>query len=198
MEECPQPVLFATITAVLAGGIIGVVRGGSFIRLSHLEIRLAWLAGLAWLLQVAVFASPLTGMLDAWVVAIHLVSIVMVAIVIVANRAIPGVAVFGVGLLLNALVISANGGFMPVSAAAISANGDTANLAALEGGEHVQKAVLMRADSPFWFLGDLAPVPPIKKVYSPGDLVAALGAVLMVVQGMGRSESRADRLPTGS
>jgi len=74
---------------------------------------------------------------------------------------------------------------MPVSAAAVIANGDSANLTALESGQHVQKAVLMRADSPLWFLGDLVPVPPIKKVYSVGDLVAALGALLMVAQGMG-------------
>ena len=195
MEECAQPVLFATVTAVLLGAVVGALRGGSLIRLSHLEVRLAWLAGLAWLLQVVIFASPLTGLLDAWVVAIHLVSILMVAIVIVANRALPGVAVFGLGLLLNAAVISANAGFMPVSSAAIMANGDSANLAALENGGHVQKAVLMRPDSPLWFLGDLIPVPPIRKVYSPGDLVAALGAVLLVVQGMGRSRSPAHTLP---
>jgi hypothetical protein len=84
---------------------------------------------------------------------------------------------------------------MPVSAAAIMANGDGGNLAALENGEHVQKAVLMRADSPLWFLGDLMPVPPVKKVYSPGDLVAALGVLLIVVHAMGQSGSRARNLP---
>jgi hypothetical protein len=54
----------------------------------------------------------------------------------------------------------------------------------LGSGERRQKAVLMSADSRLWFLGDVMPVPPVGKVYSPGDLVAAVGVWLIVVQGM--------------
>jgi hypothetical protein len=42
----------------------------------------------------------------------------------------------------------------------------------------------MSADSRLWFLGDVMPVPPVGKVYSPGDLVAAVGVWLIIVQGM--------------
>jgi hypothetical protein len=94
-------------------------------------------------------------------------------------------ALFGLGLLLNATVITANGGFMPVSESALMAVGDTASTAALQRGERIQKAVLMRPESPVWFLGDVLPFPPLGKVYSAGDLVAALGALLVVSQGMG-------------
>jgi len=192
MRECARTVLYATVTAVFLGGLIGVLRGGSLGRLGQLHIRLAWLAGIAWLTQVVLFASPLASALDAWAVAIHVATILLVAIVIVANRNMPGVAAFGLGLLMNAAVIGLNGGYMPVSAAAVMALGDDASLAALQRGEHVQKAVLMQPDSPLWFIGDVLPVPPLRKIYSPGDVIAAFGALLLVAQGMG---SRMDTNP---
>lgn len=189
-------VLFATIAAVALGLLIGLVRGGSVARLAQLRVRLAWLAGLAWGVQVVLFSSPLAVSLDRWAAAIHLASIVLVGIVIVANRSMPGVALFGLGLLLNAVVITANGGFMPVSEAALAAVGNEARSEALDRGERAQKSVLMRPDSPLWVLGDVLPVPPVKRVYSIGDLVAAVGALLMVSQGMGtRSERRAEEQP---
>jgi hypothetical protein len=43
----------------------------------------------------------------------------------------------------------------------------------------------MRLDSPLWVLGDVLPVPPLGKVYSAGDVIAAIGALLLVSQGMG-------------
>jgi hypothetical protein len=179
-------VLFATVSAVLLGLLLGRIRGGSLSRLAQLPVRLPWLAGLAWLIQIVLFASPLGAALDTWVAAaIHYASIALVGIVIVANRATPGMALFGLGLLLNATVITANGGFMPVSESALMAVGDTASTAALQRGERIQKAVLMRPESPVWFLGDVLPFPPLGKVYSAGDLVAALGALLVVSQGMG-------------
>jgi hypothetical protein len=186
----PRPVLYATVGAVVIGLLVGVVRGGSIARLAQLPVRLAWLAGLAWLIQVVLFTSPLGASLDRWAAAIHLASIVLVGIVIVANRAMPGVALFGLGLLLNAVVITANGGFMPVSDAALAAVGNDVRSEVLERGERTQKSVLMRPDSPLWVLGDVLPVPPLKKVYSIGDLVAAVGAALMVSQGMGTRSAR--------
>jgi hypothetical protein len=179
------PVLFATVAAVLLGVVVGFVRGGSLGRLAHLNVRLAWLAGVAWMVQVVLFASPLADGLAQWAPAIHLASIGLVGVVIVANRAVPGAALFAVGLMMNAAVIGANGGFMPVSEAALEAAGNGASSGALERGEHIQKAVLMRPDSPLWVLGDVFPFRPIGKVYSVGDVVAAIGALLLVSQGMG-------------
>jgi Family of unknown function (DUF5317) len=180
-----QPrVLFATVTAATLGGLIGLARGGSLARLAQLEIRLPWLAGLAWFVQVALFVSPLAPVLQPWEIAIYLATVVLLGIVIVANRALPGVALFGIGLLLNAATIAANGGYMPVAESALRAAGDTSNLAALQAGDRVQKARLMRSDSGLWFLGDVLPFPPIGKVYSLGDVVAAAGVLLIVVQGM--------------
>jgi hypothetical protein len=143
------------------------------------------LAGLAWLIQVVLFASPVAGVLEPWAAAIHVASIVLVALVLVVNWALPGMALFGLGLLLNAAVIGANGGFMPVSEAALVAAGNGASIEPLARGERIQKAILMRPDSPLWLLGDVLPVAPLGKVYSAGDLLAAAGALLLVIQAMG-------------
>ena len=182
-------VLFASLAAATLGVLIGLARGGSLARLAQLQVRLPWLAGLAWLVQVLLFASPLAPALQPWEISIYLASVALLGALIVANRALPGVALFGTGLLLNAAVMAANGGYMPVSEAALTSAGSGAELETLRGGGAVQKSVLMRTDSPLWFLGDVLPVPPVGKVYSVGDLVAAAGLVLTVADGMLSSTS---------
>ncbi|HYY88401.1 MAG TPA: DUF5317 family protein, partial [Chloroflexota bacterium] len=135
--------LFATLTAATLGVVIGMARGGSLARLAQLEVRLPWLALLAWLMQVALFVSPLGSVLQPWEPAIYLATVGAVAIVILANRALPGVALFGIGLLLNAAVTAANGGYMPVAEAALVSVGNTGELDSLRRQGHVQKATLM-------------------------------------------------------
>jgi hypothetical protein len=185
MRKFEARMLFATAAAVSFGILIGFLRGGNLTRLAQLPVRLFWLGGLAWLLQVVLFASPLADRLDMWAAPIHLATVALVGAVIVANRALPGLALVGVGLLLNAVVYTANGGFMPVSENALLAIGNSASLDAMRSGERIQKAFLMRAESPLWFLGDVLPFSPFGKVYSVGDVIAAFGALVVVVQGMG-------------
>jgi hypothetical protein len=180
-----HPVLALTVVAVSLGLLVGLLRGGSLGRLAYLPLRLPWLAGIAWLVQVALFISPLAPTLERWAAALHLASVGFVGAVVLANRAVPGVALFGVGLLLNAAVYAANGGFMPVSDRALLTVGSQATLEAMRSGARVQKTFLMRPDTPLWFLGDVLPVPLVGKVYSPGDVVAATGAFLLVAGGMG-------------
>jgi hypothetical protein len=178
--------LALTIAAVSLGLLVGALRGGSLGRLARLPIRLPWLAGLAWLLQVTLFLSPLAPALEPWAAALHLASVGLVGAVVLVNRALPGLALLGGGLLLNAAVYATNGGFMPVSERALLAVGsDAATLEAMRAGARVQKTFLMHPDTPFWFLGDVLPVPLVRKVYSPGDVVAAAGAFVLVVGGMG-------------
>ena len=177
--------LALTITALSLGFLVGLLRGGSLGRLAQLSLRLPWLAGIAWLIQVTLFLSPLAPALEPWAAALHLASVALIGAVVLANRAAPGLALFGIGLLLNAAVYAANGGFMPVSARALVAVGNQATLEAMRGDARVQKTFLMRPDTPLWFLGDVLPVPLVRKVYSPGDVVAAAGAFLLVAGGMG-------------
>jgi hypothetical protein len=190
--------LLATVVAAGAGLVVGASRGGRIDRLAQLPIRLPWLAGVAWLVQVALFVSPLAAVLEPWAGPIHAASIGLIGLVIVANRVVPGIALLGLGLLLNAAVYAANGGFMPTSEAALLATGNESGLEAMRGGARFQKTVLMRSDTPLWFLGDVLPVPPAGKIYSVGDLVAASGVFVLVASGMTERPSglRRDQVPS--
>lgn len=179
-----------TVTATALGLVVGFLRGGRLTRLAETPVRMPWLAGIAWLMQALLFS---VGLPDAWsgfTVPIFFTSMALVGVVIVANRQIPGLVLFGVGLLMNASVLTANGGFMPVADTALQAAGSSATIDIMRERGRVQKTFLMRPDSPLWFLGDVLPFPPARKVYSPGDLVAGVGVFLLVVGGMGRGASR--------
>jgi Family of unknown function (DUF5317) len=176
--------ILATLVSCCAGIAVGYLRGGQLSQLAEVRIRLWWLAVAAWVVQVGLFVSPLGALLDVWAAQIHLLTIGLLAIVIVANRALPGLALLGIGLALNATVYAANGGFMPVSAAALEATGNTASLAVMAGGARYQKTVLQQPDSPLGFLGDVLPLPAAGRIYSVGDLVATLGMFVLVAGGM--------------
>ena len=176
--------LVATIVAACAGVLVGLLRGGRIEYLARLPIRLAWLAGLAWLIQVGLFVSPLAAALDALAAPIHLATIVLLAAVILANRDLPGVAVLGLGLVLNACVYAANGGFMPVTESALLASGNVSAIEVMASGARYQKTILARPDTPLWFLGDILPLALVGKVYSVGDVVAALGLFALISGGM--------------
>lgn len=179
--------LLATLVAAGSGVLVGFARGGRVERLAELPIRLAWLVGLAWLVQVVLFVSPLAHSIDPFAAPIHLATVLLLAIVIVFNRALPGFAILGVGLLLNAVVYAANGGFMPVSEGALLASGNMTSLAAMADGARFQKTILLQPDTPLWLLGDILPLPLAGKVYSIGDVVAGLGLFVLIVGGMLRT-----------
>jgi hypothetical protein len=107
--------------------------------------------------------------------------------------------VLGLGLLLNAAVYAANGGFMPVSEGALIASGNTEALSAIADGGRFQKVILLRSDTPLWFLGDILPLPVVGKVYSVGDVVAGLGLFVLITGGMSLTSGRqADTTPPRS
>ncbi|TFU27334.1 DUF5317 domain-containing protein [Thermus tengchongensis] len=96
------------------------------------------------------------------------------------------------GLLLNTLVIFANGGHMPVSLAALERAG-------LEGWEEILRErrdavhTLLDENTRLPFLGDVIALPPLRKAVSPGDLFILAGIVGVVVEGALRAGGR--RLP---
>lgn len=101
------------------------------------------------------------------------------------NRRLPGLKVVLAGALLNGLVIAANGGFMPVTLAAL---GPTQLApAALHAGQRLpmSKDVVVDANgAPLGVLGDsLAVGGPVSRVFSAGDVLVTLGLGLCVFVG---------------
>lgn len=154
--------------------VVSYLRGGRLRRVPDAELRQTWLlfAGLAVQLFVDVAAER------AWVgdttgYLLLLASQLLVFGFILANWWRPGIGLIALGLLMNALVIGANGA-MPVDVAAIEQLG--VENVQVPPGKHEP----MTDDTRLAWLGDVYPVSPIRTIVSLGDVVLALGLVPFV------------------
>lgn len=80
------------------------------------------------------------------------------------------------GLLLNTIVIWANGGQMPVSAQALKDAGLEDFLRFMQNSSDAVH-YLIGPHTRLWFLSDVIPLPFLKKVISPGDAFVILGVI---------------------
>ena len=156
-------VLLATVPP--AGGRLG--------RLADIRPRAVWAVLLAAGIQVGVTQIP--GGSHALHASLHVLSYVLDAYFVFANRRLAGVPVVALGAALNLAAITANGGVMPASAAALRISG----IAERHGFDN--SAALAHAH--LAFLGDIIPVPgpwPIGNVLSVGDLIIFVGALIVL------------------
>jgi hypothetical protein len=157
--------------------LVALARGGRLANLANLRIRFVWLLFIPFLLQLlAFFPRPdFIAVNDTATQWIYAVSMGLAVVALLLNRHLPGVIWIAAGLLLNILVISLNGGFMPVSAAARA----VAGLPELTARE--TNVVPMTAATVLPWLGDILPLPaflPFATVYSPGDVLITIGGVI--------------------
>ncbi len=152
-----------------------------------MNIRLGWLVILAFLLQlVAIFgiSDP-----DALVAkkAIFAASGLMLLIGILPNLRLWSFKVLAAGLLLNAIVMAANGGLMPVTPANAERvlSQDTLERG-IEVGQtppRTKSIVLEPEDTRLGFLSDIIYVPaPNSAVYSIGDVLLLAGLFTFLVE----------------
>lgn len=116
-----------------------------------------------------------------------LLSAALAGVFLALNRRLAGVPLVTLGLLLNALVVTANAA-MPVSRyAAARAGVNFATAAPATDPRHQAAGDGTRLAA----LGDVVPValPPHREVVSPGDCLLAAGLALLVLRG-GRSRER--------
>ncbi len=178
--------------AALLAIIVGLVAGGRLGRLKDLELRAPWLFIAAAVVQVGLMVAGVRGALWAGRVgpAVYLVTLVMVLLGLWWNRRLPGAVVVGVGVLLNFLVIAANGGSMPVDRALAQRAGNDALVKLLDSPtytrhEPVTEGTRLRA------LGDVVALPtliPRPKFFCPGsigDVFVTVGACWLLLAGMG-------------
>lgn len=180
-----MPLVVVTLAVAV---VVSLLRGGSFRRLTDAELGWTWLLFVGVAIQVAVDLAAGRDLLGvgAAYAGIALSQVAVLAWVVV-NRELPGMALIGAGLLMNVVVIAANGA-MPVDAAAIERLG----IGAVEvaPGKHE----LMTPDTRLPWLADVLPVPPLRTIVSIGDVVLAVGVALLVHHLMTRP---AERVPVG-
>jgi hypothetical protein len=158
--------------------LLGLVLGGRWSNLARVHIRwpVAALVGLG--LQLA----PVPG--RGWAMAMLAVSFaLLIAFAMVNLHAhVPGSAPILVGMVLNLLVISVNGG-MPVTRQALVASGqlDTLHELVRDGGA---KHHLAGPSDRLLVLGDAIAIGPLEQAVSLGDLFVYGGVVWLIVAGM--------------
>lgn len=169
--------------SIAVGLILGRLLGG---RVRNLEnVRFAWwglaLAGLA--VQLVLFAAPVASRVGDAGPPIYVISTLAVMAALLRNLRLPGFAIIAVGATSNLVAVLANGGAMPSAPEAwLALNG----VAALPV-SHFSNSVLIGPDTLFPFLGDVFVWPrplPLANVFSIGDAIIAVGAVVFLVAAM--------------
>jgi len=98
-------------------------------------------------------------------------------------------------VMLNLLVIAANGGFMPISPDTLTRLNPGASPDPWETSTHRHHSkgiVLMKAETCFWVLSDILVLPPpfpLPTAFSIGDVFIAGGAFLLLQKAMGDDSS---------
>lgn len=166
---------------LVVGVVIGFATGGSLRNFPSIHLRAWWFAVAGIALQ---FVNP-PGALGHVTVAASF-GLLLVFAVLNVDR--PGLLLFAVGVLLNALVVIANGG-IPITRQAVIRSDQASTLPALDAGEGGAKHHLANDDSVLLILGDVTGVPaPIGAAVSVGDLVLYAGIAWYVAASMQPSE----------
>ncbi|MGB5933033.1 MAG: DUF5317 domain-containing protein [Anaerolineae bacterium] len=177
--------LYATVLIAL---LIATLRGGSIKRLAHLPLRWGWLAMILFAAQAYLIFWPeakAQGHLSPRAM-ILVFSYLILIFVAWSNRSLPGVNFILLGIVLNFLVIVANGGFMPVTPQTLIRGGHTHLVAALESGARVARSkdvLLWPEQTRLWFLSDIFVIPeryPLAGSFSLGDVLIASGAFILL------------------
>lgn len=191
------------LVAIVVSLIIGFATGGSLDGVRRVgRIRYLPLLILALLVQFVIF-TPWIGR-EPWVhdygVYLHIATILTTLFVMTRNFNIPGMPVIALGAALNALVIVANGGYMPSPEGALREAGQYADVEVTEQERATDdysfsNSTVQNDDTNLRLLGDVIPIPdelPLANVVSLGDIVIDIGAVIAIIRVMHYGRARDD------
>ena len=178
-------ILYAALMIAL---LAVVLRGGSIRPLVHLPLRWGWLALILFAAQAYLIFWPepkAQGLLSPRAMILVLSYLILI-FVAWSNRSLPGMNLILLGIVLNCVVIVANGGFMPVAPQTLIRGGHTHLVAALEPGARVARSkdvLLWPEQTRLWFLSDIFVIPeryPLAGSFSLGDIFLALGVFILL------------------
>jgi hypothetical protein len=167
--------------AIPVGLLVGVLLGGSLRHLAELQLRSMWLLYAAMGLQAWAFPSGVlpwsTG--DRMATALWLGSYALLIAATVRNARPPGALVIGGGMLSNLVAVASNGGHMPALRSAIEGAGltyDGVNNNSVAAAHPHMAWLVDRWAAPAWL--------PLGNVYSVGDVLIAVGTIVLVTLAM--------------
>lgn len=162
-----------TLVVLLLAVVVSYMRGGRLTRIADARLRNTWLLFLGLGLQLAVDLGAGRGWLgDATVAGWSVLAVSQLLVLgwLLRNWQLPGVALVAIGLLMNAVVIAANGA-MPVDPEAMRRLG-LGELEVLPG-----KHTLLTSQTRLPWLADVWALPPLRSIISAGDVVLAAGLI---------------------
>lgn len=156
----------------------------------------AWLVVAAVLPQLLIFQIPATSgwFSDAWASAVLIGSQLILLAFLWLNRHHGGVWILGVGVALNLLVISLNGGLMPISPETLRDLFPSVPMGNWQIGSRPGRSkniILPFEDTRLAWLSDSILLPdwfPWTRALSPGDLVIVLGVIWILAVAAPRSD----------
>lgn len=181
--------------SIAAGLLLGRLAGGRLDGLATVRFRLMPLALGGLLFQLVLFSAPVTERIGSAGPILYVASSLAVFAALLANLRLPGLWVLALGAGLNLLAIATNGGYMPSSPDAwMQLNG----VSAIPVTDYTNSA-LIGPGTAFPALGDIFVFPrplPMANVFSIGDALIAVGAVVFLVRQMRTATSPAGRSAT--
>jgi hypothetical protein len=162
--------------------IVGFLRKGNLKALSQLELKWGWVFPLLLVVQVVIFSFQndiqMIGQASGY---LYMVVYILGLIFLYMNRKQKGFILILIGVFLNFLVMSVNGGRMPVSLEA-GAVLDPGYLEVLKEELYAKHTVLTESTT-LGFLGDIIPLTdpyPRTQIISIGDIVMNIGIFLFI------------------
>jgi len=172
--------------------IVALIAGGRFSHLSRLDLRWPLVFVAAFALQLGITILGVRGWqpIRPAAPALHLLSYALLFAAVVANRRLWPMWIAALGVVMNFVVIAANGGAMPADADLVRASGRHRLLALTAAGRYPTHTLLDEGTRlPFLADSHLLPSPPTRFprscVFSPGDVFITAGVVLLILRGMG-------------
>ena len=164
--------------AIPIGIVAGLLMGGKLDSLADLRLRWAPLAVVGLLVQVALFADPVSAVVGDAAPAIYVASTAAVLVAVLRDVRVPGMAVIAIGAASNLAAILANGGYMPADPAAL------ASVVRQSPGYSNSVVVTDPALRPLTDLYALPAAFPFANVFSVGDVLIGIGVAATIVFAM--------------
>jgi MFS family permease len=160
----------------LLGIVLAWLLGADPRRLALVRLRASWIVFVALAIQLLIFTpASRVVQLPLSESGTHMLTYAALSAFVLANLAQPGFVFAALGCGLNAAVIVANGGHMPVSLASWTATGRSAEDLTRHG---VYNNIVLAHKAHLGWLGDVFPLPsavPLANSLSIGDLLILVG-----------------------